>query len=196
MLLLPWCPCALFPIPLLSALVCDCSPLRKICLSPSPRNKEAPANQGLSNPASIPEELVSLATIKHLGYNDKAAADIWGRWAACTSQLLDENGNIKRIAALASNAPADFCGREINHDFTVGRETAVLDACWATSLEAKLSSVVIVHATIRDSTIEDFSQQEVQRAYWSRRRMEAACILVQTEITGFPLSCTDSNKLH
>ncbi|OTA04020.1 hypothetical protein A9Z42_0045660 [Trichoderma parareesei] len=49
---------------------------------PALRNGEAPASQGLPTSVFIPRELVSLATIKYLGYNDEAAADIWGRWTA------------------------------------------------------------------------------------------------------------------
>ncbi|KAL6872962.1 hypothetical protein J3F83DRAFT_594612 [Trichoderma novae-zelandiae] len=80
-------------------------------------------------------------------------------------QLFDENGRIKKINVLASPPPTDFCGRDIGFYFTVERDIAVLYSCWAKA-RSNSSSVVIVHATIQNSTIESLSERELQRVYW------------------------------
>lgn len=79
--------------------------------------------------------------------------------------LFDNNGNIRRITTLSSAAPTDFSGAETGYYFAVHREIAVYYATYA-KRRSDVSSVVIVHATIQNSTIESLPDGQIQRVYW------------------------------
>ncbi|KAK1249356.1 hypothetical protein MKX07_002872 [Trichoderma sp. CBMAI-0711] len=84
---------------------------------------------------------------------------------ASIPHLFDKDGNVKNIADLATSAPIDFCGREISYTFALELDIALLDACWAKA-RSNLSCMVIIQATLWNSTIRDLSGQELQRVYW------------------------------
>ncbi|PKK50894.1 hypothetical protein CI102_3104 [Trichoderma harzianum] len=80
-------------------------------------------------------------------------------------RLFDSNGNVDNIETLSSRPPTDFCGKASAYYFAVDRDVAIKYACYA-KRRSDISSLVIVHATFKNSTIESLSEAEMQRVYW------------------------------
>ncbi|KAK4085186.1 uncharacterized protein Triagg1_176 [Trichoderma aggressivum f. europaeum] len=79
--------------------------------------------------------------------------------------LFDSNGNLDNIRALSSRPPTDFDGRGSSYCFVVDRDVAIEYAAF-TKRRSDRSTVVIVHATFENSTIEGLSEDKFQRIYW------------------------------
>ncbi|KAL6693914.1 hypothetical protein J3F84DRAFT_378054 [Trichoderma pleuroticola] len=81
------------------------------------------------------------------------------------TRLYDSNGNLDNIQTLSSRQPTDFNCRVSAFCFAIDRDVAIENATF-TKRRSDRSSVVIVHATFDNSTIESLSEDQIQPIYW------------------------------
>ncbi|KAI1380811.1 hypothetical protein F4677DRAFT_404690 [Hypoxylon crocopeplum] len=79
--------------------------------------------------------------------------------------VFDDDGNVVNIGKLLSTPPTDFLSRDSGFYFAVNRDVAEYYACYAKRRD-DVSSVAIVHITIRNSAIENLSATQLQKTYW------------------------------
>ncbi|KAL7960377.1 hypothetical protein V8C34DRAFT_312709 [Trichoderma compactum] len=95
------------------------------------------------------------------------------------TRLFDSNGNLDNIQALSSRPPTDFAGRVSPYCFVVDRDVAIEYAAF-NKRRSDRSSVVIVHATFENSTIERLSEDKIQRIYWPSEEWKRLVIFSRT----------------